>query len=83
MNYMVASSLMKIVSTIKTPPLTSVCPQLTLSPPIPLGVTMVCLHIEVDLTMETGLEAGGVDFIIPSHTTNHNPPALNVKSAPK
>jgi hypothetical protein len=83
MNYMVASSLMKIVSTNKTPPLTSVCPQLTLSPPIPLEVTMVCLHIEVDLTMETGLEAGGVDFTIPSHTTNHNPPALNVKSAPK
>jgi len=83
MNYMVASSLMKIVSTNKTPPLTSVCPQLTLSPPIPLGVTIICLHIEVDLTMEIGLEAGGVDFTIPSHTTNHNPPTLNVKSAPK
>jgi hypothetical protein len=83
MNYMVASSLMKIVSTNKTPPLTSVCPQLTLSPPIPLGVTIICLHIEVDLTMEISLEAGGVDFTIPSHRTNHNPPALNVKSAPK
>jgi Zn-dependent protease with chaperone function len=51
MTYMVASSLMKITSTNKTPPVNSAYLQLTLSPPIPLGVTIVRLYIEVALTM--------------------------------
>ena len=39
---------------------------------------MVCLHIEVALTMEIDLKTGGVEFKIPSLNTNHTLIELNV-----